>query len=55
MVGLKNCNLFETSMTANIAGIQCDHGYVYGRPHPFGKLLGPVLTLNDVFYFMFIP
>jgi hypothetical protein len=41
---LTECDLFQTSMSSPLQGIQCDHDFVYGNAHPFTKRRGNVLS-----------
>lgn len=39
-----NCDLFQTSMTSPLQGIQCDLDFVYGNAHPFTKRRGNIIS-----------
>lgn len=41
---LTECDLFQTSMTSPLQGIQCDNDFVYGNPHPFTKRRGNIIS-----------
>jgi hypothetical protein len=38
-----NCDRFETSLTARLNGIVCDHQQVYGHPHNYTKSVGNIV------------
>lgn len=42
---LTNCGLFRTALSDPLDGIKCDYLYVYGRQHPFDKLIGNIVFI----------
>ena len=41
---ITECDLFQTSMSSPLQGIQCDNDFVYGNRHPFTKRRGNVIS-----------
>lgn len=39
-----SCDIFQTSMTSPLQGIQCDLDFVFGNPHPFTKHRGNIVS-----------